>query len=154
MHLVMLGNQDHSRGSLRRSREPRGRAPSLPEKLSAGFPEQYLDQTLGGDEDSAPAQSFSAGPAALEPRELCAAGAVCFLIRFTATNALSCTAVCPEPELPTIGTVCAGESIVSRKSLQGKCFMRKRRHEQGGELALYCWRREQKVWQGLPCSDE
>ena len=87
MHLAMLGNQDYSRGSLRRSQKPRGRAPALRE-VSAGFPEQYLDQTLGGDEDSAPgpapAQSFSAGPAALEQRVPCAAETVCFPIRFTA----------------------------------------------------------------------
>lgn len=54
MHLAMLGNQDYSRGRLRGSRKPRGRAPALRE-VSAGSPEQYLGQTLGGDEDSAPA---------------------------------------------------------------------------------------------------
>lgn len=63
-------------------------------------------------------------------------GAACLPIRFAATSALSRTHVrdvCAEPALPTTGTVGAGESIVSRKRLKGKCFMRERRHEQGGE---------------------
>ena len=62
-------------------------------------------------------------------------GAVCSLTRFTAADAASRTDVCPESALPTTGSVCAGESIVSRESLRGKCFLRKRRREQGGELA-------------------
>lgn len=113
MHLAMLGNQDYSRGSLRRSRKPRGRAPALRE-VSAGFPEQYLDQTLGGDEDSAPgpapAQSFSAGPAALEQRVPCAAETA-FRYGSRLRNALSRTDVCPEAELPTPGTVCAVKAL-------------------------------------------
>lgn len=110
MHLAMLGDQDCSGGRLRGSRNPGGRTTALPE-VSAGFPEQYLDQTLGGDEDSAPApaQSFSAGPAPLEQRVPRRPSA--FRFDSWLRNALSRTDVCPESELHTPGTVCAGKAL-------------------------------------------
>ena len=112
MHLAMLGDQDCSGGRLRGSRNPGGRAPALRE-VSAGFPEQYLDQTLGGDKDSAPApaQSFSAGPALWSSECRVPRRPSAFRFGSRLRNALSRTDVCPESELHTPGTVCAVKAL-------------------------------------------